>query len=209
MASQFKTFTSGAVLTAAEVNAYLMKQSNIQCDSSADYPSAPTEGMKVYDKALDCELVYTGAAWKRTSAIMQSTAVQEWTPAVTQSGSVSYNSTAGQFEARYIQQGCLITAWCSLYITGTGTAGNAIYVTLPVASSGHLNTAVIAQAPVIGHGEVSDGATTYTCAVMLRASNAVGFRSSSTAASSEVGASPSFSLSSLDTVRFQVQYTVA
>ena len=59
MASQFKTFVAGDVLTASELNAYLMKQAVIVCDSSADYPSSPVEGMTVYDKALDSLLVYT------------------------------------------------------------------------------------------------------------------------------------------------------
>jgi hypothetical protein len=59
VANQFKTFTAGSVLTASEVNSYLMKQTVIVCDSSADYPSSPNEGMFVYDKALDAFLQYT------------------------------------------------------------------------------------------------------------------------------------------------------
>jgi hypothetical protein len=64
MAARFKTFTAGAVLTASEVNTFLAKQAVISCDSSADYPSAPVEGMVVYDVALDAYLGYTGAAWR-------------------------------------------------------------------------------------------------------------------------------------------------
>jgi len=63
MANKFKTFTAGAVLTAADQNTYLMNQVNIVCDAAADYPSAPLEGMTVYDKALDRELRYTGSSW--------------------------------------------------------------------------------------------------------------------------------------------------
>lgn len=63
MASQFKTFVAGDVLTASEVNSYLMKQTVIVCDSSSDYPGSPVEGMVVYDKALDRGLLYTGSAW--------------------------------------------------------------------------------------------------------------------------------------------------
>ena len=61
MAARFKTFTAGAVLTASEVNTYLAKQAVISCDSSADYPSSPVEGMVVYDVALDAYLGYTTA----------------------------------------------------------------------------------------------------------------------------------------------------
>gem|GEM_PF-3760708 len=61
MAAQFQTFVAGNVLTASEVNDYLMKQAVIACDSSSDYPGSPVEGMVVYDKALDALLSYTTA----------------------------------------------------------------------------------------------------------------------------------------------------
>lgn len=60
MANKYKTFTAGSVLTASDLNTYLMKQSVIQVDSSADYPSAPTLGMTVWDLNLDALLVYAG-----------------------------------------------------------------------------------------------------------------------------------------------------
>lgn len=61
MAARFKTFTAGSVLTASEVNTYLAKQAVINCDSSADYPSAPVVGMTVYDLDKDALLIYAGA----------------------------------------------------------------------------------------------------------------------------------------------------
>ena len=60
---QFNTFVAGHILTASEMNSYLMKQSVIVCDSSADYPGSPVEGMVIFDKALNRGLFYTGAAW--------------------------------------------------------------------------------------------------------------------------------------------------
>ena len=61
MANQFKTFVAGDVLTAAEVNAYLMKQAVIVCDNSGSYPTSPVEGMTVWDKGADALKVYTTA----------------------------------------------------------------------------------------------------------------------------------------------------
>jgi hypothetical protein len=61
MANQFKTFVAGDVLTAAQVNTFLMKQAVIVCDSSGDYPTSPVEGMTVYDKGADALKVYTTA----------------------------------------------------------------------------------------------------------------------------------------------------
>ena len=69
MAAQYTTFTAGSVLTAAQLNAFLMKQVNVVCDSVADYPTSPPEGMEVYDKALDAKLRYTGAAWARVEVL--------------------------------------------------------------------------------------------------------------------------------------------
>lgn len=61
MANKFKTFVAGDVLTAAQVNDYLMKQAVIEVDSSSDYPASPKEGMVVYNKATDSFLAYTTA----------------------------------------------------------------------------------------------------------------------------------------------------
>jgi hypothetical protein len=61
MANQFKTFVAGDVLTAAEVNSYLMKQAVIVCDNSGSYPTSPVEGMTVWDKGADALKVYTTA----------------------------------------------------------------------------------------------------------------------------------------------------
>lgn len=58
----FKTFTSGAVLTAAEVNTYLMQQAVIVC-TAATRPSAPVEGMHISETDTDLEYVYNGSAW--------------------------------------------------------------------------------------------------------------------------------------------------
>ena len=80
MASQFKTFTAGSVLTASEVNTYLMKQAVIVCDTTADYPASPVEGMTVYDKGADALKVYTTATtnwnppWNMPWGIVKTTA---------------------------------------------------------------------------------------------------------------------------------------
>lgn len=58
----FKTFVSGAVLTAAEQNTYLMQQAVIVC-TAATRPSAPVEGMTIYETDTDLVYVYNGSAW--------------------------------------------------------------------------------------------------------------------------------------------------
>jgi len=62
----YKVFAAGEVLTAANVNGYLMEQSVMVFDDSAARGSAigtPTEGMVVYLKDTDAMEFYSGSAW--------------------------------------------------------------------------------------------------------------------------------------------------
>ena len=86
MAQQFKTFLAGDVLTADEVNNYLMKQTTIVCDSDADYPDSPVEGMVVYDKALDRGLLYDGSGWVAVWGTLPTASVERSTDEVATSG---------------------------------------------------------------------------------------------------------------------------
>lgn len=58
----FKTFLAGDVLTASEVNTYLMKQAVIVC-TSGTRPGSPVEGMTIYETDTDKVLFYDGATW--------------------------------------------------------------------------------------------------------------------------------------------------
>lgn len=58
----FKTFTAGSVLTAADVNDYLMKQTVIVC-TSGTRPGSPNEGMTIFETDTDRLQVYDGSAW--------------------------------------------------------------------------------------------------------------------------------------------------
>jgi hypothetical protein len=65
-----KTFTSGEVLTASDVNGYLMDQAVMRFASSAARGSAiasPTEGMVSYRDDDNVVEVYDGAAWAAVS----------------------------------------------------------------------------------------------------------------------------------------------
>lgn len=59
----FKTFTAGSVLTAADVNDYLMEQAVITC-TSGTRPSAPNEGMTIYETDTDYIRTYDGTTWQ-------------------------------------------------------------------------------------------------------------------------------------------------
>ncbi|AXH89396.1 hypothetical protein AB0N38_26170 [Micromonospora aurantiaca] len=58
----FKSFSAGDVLTASDVNTYLMKQVVIVC-TSASRPPSPVEGMTIYETDTDVVRVHDGSNW--------------------------------------------------------------------------------------------------------------------------------------------------
>jgi len=199
MASQFKTFTAGSVLTASEVNTFLMKQAVIVCDASTDYPAAPVEGMFVFDKTLDAFVSYDGAGWVRTIAL-DSSAVQSWTPTITQSGNVTVTVT----EALYVRQGAFVDAWATLAVTGSGTGNNNVLTSLPVTSTMTTNH-------VIGNGFIFDSSDTdaYAVTATLQGTTQAGFQTVSTTAAGSWGVAPNVALANGDSIRFRLRYLVA
>lgn len=130
----FKTFTSGAVLTAAEINTYLMQQSVIVC-TSATRPSSPVEGMRIAETDTDLEYIYTGSAWIQVGNFG---AFTTYTPTLTQSGAI----TKTVDHAAYQRHGRWISGNVKLTATGSGTSNNQIIVGLPTAALITINEAV-------------------------------------------------------------------
>lgn len=60
----FKTFNAGDVLTAADMNTYLMNQAVISC-TSGSRPGSPTDGMVIYETDTNKLLVREGSVWRR------------------------------------------------------------------------------------------------------------------------------------------------
>ena len=66
----YKVFTAGEVLTAANVNGYLMDQTVMVFDNTSARSSAiptPSEGMVSYLKSDDSVTKYNGSAWVEIS----------------------------------------------------------------------------------------------------------------------------------------------
>ena len=59
----FKTFNAGDVLTASDVNTYLMKQAVIGC-TSGSRPSSPAEGMTAAETDTDLVRTHDGTDWR-------------------------------------------------------------------------------------------------------------------------------------------------
>jgi hypothetical protein len=63
MAKQIKTFTAGSVLTASDVNSYLMNQAVIAAQST-DRPTSPSPGMTIWETDTKRLLIYnTTTGW--------------------------------------------------------------------------------------------------------------------------------------------------
>ena len=98
-------------------------------DATADLPGSPSEGMMVCQTDTNELKIYDGASWvsmlDTDNAPMD--AWTSWTPAAfTQSGNITATYNNG-----YKKIGKLVFVRFSASITGGGTAGNVIFVTVP------------------------------------------------------------------------------
>lgn len=163
MAEGYHDFTSGEVLTAANLEDYCQNQSIMRFASAAARDTAlstvKTEGMYAFLEDVNTMTVYSGAAWSTIGPVHGS--VSTWTPTLTQSGTVTATVTS----ARYTRVGRWIMGYTRLDVTGTGTATNAVTVSLPVA----------AASTVMGSGWIYDSSATtnYTGAASVNTSTTV------------------------------------
>lgn len=65
----FKTFVAGSAATASDVQTYLMNQAVIVC-TSGTRPSAPIEGMIIYETDTDRLGAYNGTTWVPVAAAL-------------------------------------------------------------------------------------------------------------------------------------------
>ncbi len=107
------------IVTASEWPA-INEQNRIICTSSTR-PSAPYEGIKIYETDTDRELVYDSSAWVQTNSIG---GWSTWTPEVYQNGTRS--STANY--AKYTRIGDTAIVQAKISMTAAGQAGYQIEV---------------------------------------------------------------------------------
>lgn len=119
-----------------------------------------------------------------------------WSPVITQGVSVSWTPIYAQWKK---DANGLVTAQGAWNITSTGTAGNQIYVNLPVNG--------ITYNQIIGHFAVYSGGIWYTSTAYMNSVFSVGGLRDSTA--NFIGATPSLTLVAGNQVQFSVQYVAA
>ncbi len=189
MAEGFKDFVALDVLTSAQVDDYLMRQTVMRFASAAARDSALSgvvvEGMVAYLKDVDQVTIYSGSAWVQMSGIG---VWNTWTPTVVQGPAV----TVSVGYASYQKLGRLVVGnFVATVTAGTGSAGAAIYVLAP--PSPH-NPAAAAQSAFIGVGAVTDNSAGKNYVGGLQVASSTLFQFFTNDVTSAVGVTPSFAL---------------
>lgn len=147
------------------------------------------DGAALTESDINTFLMGEGGAWT------------SWTPTVTQSGAVTVTVTRARF-ARY---GRTIHATCKLTVTGSGTGGNNVGISLPV-------TAATSGEYAIGTGGIFDtsAAQDFTGPPYLNTTTQVLIKSSSTTAATFLGANTfTAGLAVGDVVALNITYEAA
>jgi hypothetical protein len=124
-----KTFVAGEVLTAQDVNDYLMDQSVMNFASDAARSSAiptPTEGMFAVTTDNDQVDYYNGSDWVPALPIGAWTA---YTPTITAATGTITSTTITR--AKYAKLGKIVHLNIDFTITNNGTGAGSVYITLP------------------------------------------------------------------------------
>jgi hypothetical protein len=197
MGSGFKTFTAGAVLTASDVNNYLMEQSIMSFATTTARDTAltaPEEGMIAVITGSDLVTIYTGSAWVEYGRYG---AWESFTPTWT-------NLTVGNgtVVTKYVRIGSMVTYTGKITIGSTTSISGFVNVSLPVTAQDSFLT---------GSARYSDdGTRNYVGAVSIAATGiALGFTHSESGGFGSWNATNPFTIAADDIVSWNITYQAA
>lgn len=169
--------------------------SGIAVCTSTTRPSAPYAGQEIFETDTAKVLVYDGTGWVE---IVTAGAWSDFTPVITQGTTPTFTKNYSKFT----RMGRTILWNFGLTLTGAGTAGNRVGITIPVTAA----AAVVGMD--IGIARVYDQApgTLYDGVVNLTTSTGIFI---STQWSDVWGVLPNLALASGDIIRGSVQYEAA
>lgn len=167
----------------------------IICTSSTR-PAAPFEGQTIYETDTDLSLTWSGSAWVQTGSLGAWTT---WTPTITQVGSVTHSVVYG----RYTKIGRTVYANFTTNVTGSGSAGTGVSISLPVTSA--------AGSPLrLGSGHIYDTSTATRYTGMCELDSTTAFRIvGDWSSGNQWGGIPSVGLASGDQVSASITYEAA
>jgi hypothetical protein len=199
----FKVFAAGEVLTAANVNDYLMEQVLIVC-TSGTRPASPGEGWTIYETDTDRILTYDGSGW------VIGLEYGAWTD---YSGSFTWAASGtqpaignGTISARYRRGGKLVYYNFRITMGSTTTYGTGSYTfSLPVNAAARFFTgsAYLRDASATSNGHAPgicliDGPTTPT---VMTATSSTG-----TGTGGVVGQTAPFTWANTDILQAEIVY---
>jgi hypothetical protein len=167
-----KTFTAGDVLTASDVNNYLMDQTVMVFGGTAARASAiptPSEGMFAVTTDNDQVDYYNGSDW--VSALPVG-AWQSWAPTLT-GGWSNTTGGAGTWSAFYTQIGKTVIVYGQYTLGAAGNAGANLQLTLPVAGT-RTGIMFTGRATIAGSNYLLSGRTVTGSVMSLEVINAAG-----------------------------------
>lgn len=137
MAAIYKTWADGDPFTAAEADAYFMRQVITACDNQTDRDAilSPGQGLTVYRKDTKAIERYNGSSWDAFDTIWQS-----YTPTLT-----NFTIGNGTLTCKYFRQGKKITVRFFVRFGSTTGMGTDPTVSLPVTAAALVATANIMQ----------------------------------------------------------------
>lgn len=137
-----KTFTP-SVLTAADMNTYLMQQAVITC-TSGTRPASPVNGMTIYETDTECYATWSGSAWIRRLGGNWATYTPSLTGITVGNGSVT---------GRWSMTGKTVTGTMIFTAGSTSAFGGTFDFSLPTAAASWYSGDYMP----IGHGAVHNG----------------------------------------------------
>lgn len=167
----------------------------IICTSSTR-PGSPFEGQTIYETDTDLSLTWSGSTWVQVGSLGAWTT---WTPTITQVGSVTHSVVYG----RYTKIGRTVYANFTTNVTGSGSAGTGVSISLPVTSA--------AGSPLrLGSGHIYDTSTATRYTGMCELDSTTAFRIvGDWSSGNQWGGIPSVGLASGDQVSASITYEAA
>jgi hypothetical protein len=207
----FKSWAAGDVLTASDVNGYLMDQGVMSFASASARDTALTgelaEGMVAYLRDTDELVVYNGSVW-RTFSDGQ---LQTYTPALTAPTTNPTLGSGSSVVGRYVRGGRMVTVWVRIGFGSSGvSAGSGQYtVSLPVAASTITASSSNGSGQAIGFGHIrDDGSTSNNTVISVNLTTATTVRFV-VAPGGAVSESNPISWAANDVITFQACYPFA
>lgn len=165
--------------------------------TSAGKPTAGTPGRGIANTTDTRWEIDNGSAYIEA---LRWAGANSWTPTLAQGASTNIAKTVN--EARYVHLGNGFAFWLSLSVTGTGSAGSQVTVSLPTdVPSGHFS------ASIFGAGDLTDASVQiYEVGVLNTGAGGLRFRVNGAGI---FGISPNVGLANLDVIQAMGLYLYA